>query len=525
VISIVLGNFNDKREIQAAHDKHKTLKHLDDFKNEEELWIDYVADLGDGFDATFTVAWLLAQEKIVLNGEVTERGSILIMGGDQVYPTASRKEYNDRLKGPYSSAFPYDKTIDSPHLFAIPGNHDWYDGLTNFLKVFCQQRHIGNWQTKQHRSYFALQLPYKVWFFGIDVSLNSDIDAGQWTYFDDILDRIENDSKVIICTAEPSWIYKTSNKEDAYKNLEYFEKKFANRNGKTNQILTLAGDLHHYARYKAERDESLKITAGGGGAFMHPTHCLPKEICGLREGTIKLKETFPSTGTSRYLGLRNLWFFITNWRFTLFMSVLYSIAGWLMYVDFIPDFKELTLYRVFYRTLFSPATCMLLLILLLGLTFFAETKPFNPRIKKGGVYRLFGFGHGIIQVFMIPLTFWIVVGQVMMILKPSLFMMFMTIFGMSLLGSFIGPFIFGGYLIFANQVLGNHNNEAYSSLKWTGYKNFIRLHITKDKLRIFPIGVKKVSKWMYVKENGKGNFNTKLKPEAKLIDQIVTIQL
>ena len=30
----------------------------------EDLWIDYVSDVGDGFDATATVAWMLAQDHL-----------------------------------------------------------------------------------------------------------------------------------------------------------------------------------------------------------------------------------------------------------------------------------------------------------------------------------------------------------------------------------------------------------------------------------------------------------------------------
>ncbi|MBD0259532.1 MAG: hypothetical protein ICV83_27750 [Cytophagales bacterium] len=45
-------------------------------------------------------------------------------------------------------------------LFAIPGNHDWYDGLASFVKQFCQGRWVGGWRTTQTRSYFALALPH-----------------------------------------------------------------------------------------------------------------------------------------------------------------------------------------------------------------------------------------------------------------------------------------------------------------------------------------------------------------------------
>ena len=58
-----------------------------DFSKNEELWIDYVSDLGDGFNSTYTVAHLLAQPEVDVNGDKLKRGNILVMGGDAVYPT------------------------------------------------------------------------------------------------------------------------------------------------------------------------------------------------------------------------------------------------------------------------------------------------------------------------------------------------------------------------------------------------------------------------------------------------------
>ena len=51
------GSNADKREIQAALAPAAANR---EYAEGDELWIDYVADLGDGFDPTYTVAWLLA---------------------------------------------------------------------------------------------------------------------------------------------------------------------------------------------------------------------------------------------------------------------------------------------------------------------------------------------------------------------------------------------------------------------------------------------------------------------------------
>ena len=169
----------------------------------DEVWIDYVSDVGDGFDATATVAWMLAQEQLVVDGGTPlPRGSVLVLGGDQVYPFASLEEYENRMLGPYRAMLPH---TDAPHplMLAIPGNHDWYDGLTAFMRVFAQARPeptaaaharglddaepgapaptagrwIGGWLTAQRRSYFAVQVRPGWWLWGLDIQLDTYIDA------------------------------------------------------------------------------------------------------------------------------------------------------------------------------------------------------------------------------------------------------------------------------------------------------------------------------------------------------------
>jgi hypothetical protein len=41
--------------------------------------------------------------------------------------------------------------------------------------------------------------------------------------------------------------------------------------------LLLSGDTHHYSRYQAV-DGTQFVTSGGGGAFLHPTHQLEKDV-------------------------------------------------------------------------------------------------------------------------------------------------------------------------------------------------------------------------------------------------------
>src|SRR6476661_1605847 len=48
--------------------------------SEGAIWIDFLADLGDGFDATYAIASLLSQETLTIGGHVTRRGQILFYG-------------------------------------------------------------------------------------------------------------------------------------------------------------------------------------------------------------------------------------------------------------------------------------------------------------------------------------------------------------------------------------------------------------------------------------------------------------
>ena len=66
VLSGVFERFADKREYMGgivAPDIAAPGTDTDD------VWIDYVSDVGDGFDATATVAWMLAQDQLVVDDE------------------------------------------------------------------------------------------------------------------------------------------------------------------------------------------------------------------------------------------------------------------------------------------------------------------------------------------------------------------------------------------------------------------------------------------------------------------------
>src|SRR4051812_32145628 len=156
VLSSVFADYADRREVQAALPASVLTLAPD---ADGGLWLDHVADLGDGFDSTYTVARLLASDELAVDqppGGGDEpmrlpRGRLLVLGGDEVYPTPSSTGYEDRMKGPYRAALPSGVADPPPVLVALPGNHDWYDGLTAFLRAFTQRRPVGAWRTVQTR--------------------------------------------------------------------------------------------------------------------------------------------------------------------------------------------------------------------------------------------------------------------------------------------------------------------------------------------------------------------------------------
>ena len=181
------------------------------------FWVDYIADIGDGFEADLhdgLPARSGRARRRSRRAGVLRHGDILIMGGDQCYPQATREDYKKRLQTPYDWAF--DVPQPERKLFAIPGNHDWYDGLTAFDSLFCASRDklsngaaatsIGGWQCQQHRSYWAIRLPHNWWIWGTDIQFSKYLDMAQVNYFAPSPSRWDRDDKLIICMAQPNWL-------------------------------------------------------------------------------------------------------------------------------------------------------------------------------------------------------------------------------------------------------------------------------------------------------------------------------
>ena len=134
----------------------------------------------------------------------------------------------------------------------MPGNHDWYDGLTSFLRVFCR-RAAGSAAggRGRRRSYFALRLPHNWWLWAIDIQFDTYLDTQQLEYFEDVGSELGEDDRVILVTAKPSWVRAEADVTEpvSWRYLSYFEEKYVKAAG-ARLAATLTGDLHHYSRYQ-----------------------------------------------------------------------------------------------------------------------------------------------------------------------------------------------------------------------------------------------------------------------------------
>lgn len=557
LLSSIFGAYADKREVQAALSRDG-MPTVHDYSAEPEMWIDYVSDLGDGFDSTYTLAWLLGRPRLpaVEGGRdraaaerlaQTQRGRVLILGGDQVYPTASRWEYENRFAGPYSAALPWAPEAERPRLFAVPGNHDWYDGLTAFMRQFCQQRWIGGWQTRQTRSYFALKLPHRWWLLGIDIQLESDIDKPQLDYFRQVAARMQEGDRVVLCTAQPAWL-DVANSPRAYENLAFFERSVLCPR-KVQLMLTLTGDLHHYARYTDSTGERHKITAGGGGAYLYGTHLLPQSLelpkadaeeAGEgktpRTKSFQRKQVYPEPGVSRALRWGALSLGARNPRFVIFLGVLYTLYTWFLQEASREHLSGGDLLRWLSTQSIGDAGTVLLgtmqitlraplMLALAGLFVWALYAFCTPDRGRPRWFKWLGVVHGMAHLVLILMLTWLFAAVNLNVLGVATPELHAVVFLAEMMG--IGGTL--GALLFGLALLPGVNfNEAYSSQHIEHFKNFVRLHVDRSgALTIYPVGIDRVQRWRLdpTARPGEPCFRPRggKPPRVRLIEEPITI--
>lgn len=537
-----------------------------------ELWLDFTADLGDGFDATYTVASLLAQDVLSVGGFDLPRGHILVLGGDEVYPVASPAGYEDRMVGPYRMALPaHGPLTEAPVMLALPGNHDWYDGLTSFIRIFTRNRSIGRWRTIQTRSYFALRLTGDAprpghrgtpgwWLLGLDSQLGQYIDEPQLEYFyRNVTSQLQPGDAIILCVAAPFWVKGSA----GFRQAGFFEQDYLHRrfNPETQLFeatgasvrLWLTGDLHHYSRYEDDSPglhaKTQLMTCGLGGAYLSDAHWLPEELhlpapagpggsssapppgnqqLPTRHFT-RTPTIYPDQADSHLLGPRLAnpftpsWLPVRNPGFGLTMGVVHVVASltvWTVFsafsgASFVESLRGLTHGNT---ALLVSAVVLAMPVLLAVTTFAAHILHLTAAgiivFARGALCQLSALAVSAAVVILLP---WPGTWPDSLVVLLALALVY------------VGGWVLGSEA-FALFILSTPSGEV-STWKMSGqaiedHKGFLRLHLAADgSLTVYPLAVDNICRDWRLERNDDG---ARLVPEAglpavRLLENPVTI--
>jgi Calcineurin-like phosphoesterase len=538
----IFARFADKREAMASSPR-EFYRLSPPGASRRDVWVDYVADTGDGFDATFATACCLAGAPgiVVAAGpddpapvdfpDRPAQADLLVMGGDEVYPVASALAYEERLNEVLRTAANLAEVRQNPPVIALPGNHDWYDGLAAFRRNFCEswvirghsyeplpapqttavpppskRDDVGGWGAFQSRSYFAVQLSARWWLWGLDSQLDAPIDAEQLAYFHDAR-RLLGDADIILCTASPSWLEAAGPKVYAamadtpfYTLLWFIERVLGPERDRIRVVLT--GDEHHYARYSptpptvppaptvAGQDEPVVaapaaepaftpelVTCGGGGAFLTSTHHLPTQLTPAWQpwptgsgstAHYELTSCYPTRQQSTAL-VSTPRFLAAGWRNGWSLPLLLGVVDVLLVLGVLLDREWL-----FWVT-------TVVVGLLLGIYAASGAKEHRTGWRKRLIIGSLMLAHTGAHV----LTALLVAFLVRLLGPPPLPVALPIAV---VLCAIIGMTVFVSYLHVADR-FGAHTLEAFSGMGITDYKSHLRLRICDGHVTVYVIGM------------------------------------
>ncbi|MGE3662845.1 MAG: metallophosphoesterase [Pseudonocardia sp.] len=563
------ARFADKREAMATSPREfYTLATPDG----ATVWIDFVSDTGDGFDATFATARCVSGAAQVEPPDAftdrPERADLLVLGGDEVYPVASAQAYEERFVSVLRRAALLDDVADRPPLLALPGNHDWYDGLGAFRRIFCeshidraagngppalpvppmqQRRSVGGWGAFQSRSYFAVQLVPGWWLWAVDGQLNRPIDVEQLIYFRAARTQLGTDDRIVLCTATPSWLeargeqlYRAPADSPLFTTLWFVDRTLGPAQ-RHRVRLVLTGDDHHYARYSPTDTSTAGgfapelVTCGGGGAFLASTHHLPDDLRfdlapwtttrdpsqtgpgDSAEITYRRTARYPGARTSRVLGWRRLPVaaFGNGWTLPALLGVLVLP----LYLSATRAMDEMLRSRSFWIA--GLAVALVALLYAAAGTKEHEGSPSRwPRAVALAALHTGGYA-GIVWLLADGLPQrWVAW------LRPesSRENAFAWLVEVGLRGAAVivvlgalGALVFALYLQVADHLLRCHTLEAFSGGQIPDWKCHLRLRVTRDRIDVYVVGIDRVPRTRRVARAGLRGLADEL-PRARVVD-------
>lgn len=454
-----------------------------------DLWIDYVADTGDDSEVSEAVARLVFAPYELPDPDggsvVAPIGDILFFGGDTAYPVATGEEIHDRVIVPFNRVL--ERAADGRErvLLGIPGNHDWYDGLDGFGRMFrvkdeddveirpsvveihrrqiekyadwarefVRGGHVGKpralvlrgYTPVQRASYFALPLTATTDLFALDRQLGS-IDRRQRRYFRACNVQSPRMARVL---ALPDPVFAFG--ERSRTGSAMVEALGVDLQAEAH--LVLSGDIHQYRRWWS--GPTLHVTAGGGGAFLHPAPIA-------RAGLVPADVEWPSARQSAALLLG------VPWKVMLGRSGL--LPHWAYLALMLPAFCAAPRSPVWAAWPYALAAALVsasVYALIRG-----RHHPFRFSVAVASAAA--GACTGALALIGRQLASALLAAG-----APSL-----VATAVALVGTvFGGALVFGSHLALAT-LFGLELTQAFTALDHPGYKHFVRLRVRVDGSRI-----------------------------------------
>jgi 3',5'-cyclic AMP phosphodiesterase CpdA len=247
-----------------------------------------IGDTGEGDSSQYAVAGPLT--------EASKTADLIVICSDVVYPAGDHADYGRTFHQPY-------RDIKIP-IYAVPGNHDWYDGLHGFMHHFCGLDDPGYhpdfgdgvtawlagllWRRPTHSQtgtdtelpspgqpapYFAIDVG-PVRFVGIDTGITGEIDEEQYRWLRRV--SLNNPRPKILLTGKP--IYANNEYRPGHVTGMTTTVDDAVTDPRANYVLAIGGNTHNYQRYPVTVTDGRAIqylVSGGGGAYLSATHKIP----------------------------------------------------------------------------------------------------------------------------------------------------------------------------------------------------------------------------------------------------------
>ncbi|MBP9112212.1 MAG: hypothetical protein KBF88_05350 [Polyangiaceae bacterium] len=474
------------------------------------LIIDFVADTGDDREISVAVGRMVFEEYTFHeNGERVHlpRGDVLLLGGDIAYPVGTAVEIEQRLVAPWNEVLAEweGEDIRPRVLLAIPGNHDWFDGLDGFARF--ARRAIGDdrrrtpntsgppstttigrakarverelhldevkgafklirqvaqsvraffrgstvkrvarvqldgYEAVQESTYFALQLTKNIDLWAVDRQLRR-LDFRQRSFFRNRKRETGAMPRVLVAP-DPAWAFGEPHEigQVILKGVEVTPR---------DKALYLTGDVHHYERRTI--DNLMHVIAGGGGAFVHGTRNRPYAT--------PPDAVFPDGASSRRMALA------IPWKMTI------GRAGFLVHFAFAGvGLLAANLYPakgIGFAHIVFAAVIATILYLVAG---------HHRRHRR--------------EVLALSIPLGILFALLPTILRTGLpiwFPQMARTFGVIVVYSFVSA-LFSGLFLTVLALTGWEHQQAFSVLSHPGYKHFVRVVVSPDgKVTGYAIG-------------------------------------